>query len=83
MLRVAVEPSNHADLGALVKGPNLLNQVDPLVDTRSRRGVSMSLLQLASFIWIVASRFAGDVCQGPAGGLKAIGFIQDHPRRMC
>jgi ribosome assembly protein 1 len=39
MLKVAVEPSNPADLGALVKGLKLLNQADPLVVyTVSQRG---------------------------------------------
>ncbi|KAL6899812.1 hypothetical protein ACP4OV_006470 [Aristida adscensionis] len=32
MLRVAVEPCNTADLGALVKGLDLLNQADPFVE---------------------------------------------------
>ncbi|CAD6244497.1 unnamed protein product [Miscanthus lutarioriparius] len=39
MLKVAVEPSNPADLGALVKGLKLLNKADPLVVyTVSQRG---------------------------------------------
>ncbi|CAN6278773.1 unnamed protein product [Urochloa humidicola] len=39
MLKVAVEPSNPADLGALLKGLKLLNQADPLVVyTVSERG---------------------------------------------
>ncbi|KAL6634211.1 hypothetical protein ACP70R_026882 [Stipagrostis hirtigluma subsp. patula] len=39
MLKVAVEPSNLTDLGALVKGLNLLNQADPFVEyTVSQRG---------------------------------------------
>jgi ribosome assembly protein 1 len=39
MLKVVVEPSNLADLGALVKGLKLLNQADPLVVyTVSHRG---------------------------------------------
>ncbi|RLM78184.1 hypothetical protein C2845_PM12G16760 [Panicum miliaceum] len=38
-LKVAVEPSNPADLGALLKGLKLLNQADPLlVYTVSQRG---------------------------------------------
>ncbi|CAO2039129.1 unnamed protein product [Urochloa humidicola] len=39
MLKVAVEPSNPADLGAFLKGLKLLNQADPLVVyTVSQRG---------------------------------------------
>ncbi|GJN21248.1 hypothetical protein PR202_gb08709 [Eleusine coracana subsp. coracana] len=39
MLKVAVEPSNPSDLGALVKGLKLLNQADPFVEyTISQRG---------------------------------------------
>ncbi|KAJ1294366.1 hypothetical protein BS78_01G140900 [Paspalum vaginatum] len=39
MLKVAIEPSNPADLGALVKGLKLLNRADPFVEyTVSQRG---------------------------------------------
>lgn len=39
MLKVAIEPSNPADLGALVKGIKLLNRADPFVEyTVSHRG---------------------------------------------
>jgi len=39
MLKVAIEPSNPADLGALVKGLRLLNRADPFVEyTVSQRG---------------------------------------------
>jgi len=39
MLKVAVQPSNPVDLGALVKGLKLLNQADSLVVyTVSQRG---------------------------------------------
>uniref|UniRef100_A0A0D9VGU8 Elongation factor-like 1 n=1 Tax=Leersia perrieri TaxID=77586 RepID=A0A0D9VGU8_9ORYZ len=39
MLKVAIEPSNPADLGALVKGLKLLNQADPFIEyTVSERG---------------------------------------------
>uniref|UniRef100_A0A0D3F660 Elongation factor EFG domain-containing protein n=1 Tax=Oryza barthii TaxID=65489 RepID=A0A0D3F660_9ORYZ len=39
MLKVAIEPSNPSDLGALVKGLKLLNQADPFIEyTVSERG---------------------------------------------
>ncbi|KAK8444523.1 hypothetical protein SEVIR_9G152700v4 [Setaria viridis] len=39
MLKVAIEPSNPADLGALVKGLKLLNRADPFVEyTVTQRG---------------------------------------------
>ncbi|KAL6637528.1 hypothetical protein ACP70R_025100 [Stipagrostis hirtigluma subsp. patula] len=39
MLKVAIEPSNPSDLGALVKGLKLLNRADPFVEyTVSQRG---------------------------------------------
>ncbi|CAD6205990.1 unnamed protein product [Miscanthus lutarioriparius] len=39
ILKVAIEPSNPADLGALVKGLRLLNRADPFVEyTVSQRG---------------------------------------------
>ncbi|KAL0452876.1 UNVERIFIED_CONTAM: Elongation factor-like GTPase 1 [Sesamum latifolium] len=50
-LKVAIEPSDPADMGALMKGLRLLNRADPFVEvTVSARG-SMSLLLQGKFIW--------------------------------
>ncbi|KAL6624618.1 hypothetical protein ACP70R_031939 [Stipagrostis hirtigluma subsp. patula] len=84
MLKVAVEHSNPADLGALVKGLNLLNQADPFVEyTVSQRGEHI-LCSSEDPSGALHQEFAGEVCKGPTGGLKALGTIQgDNPRGRC
>jgi hypothetical protein len=87
MLKVAVEPSNPTDLGALVKGLKLLNQADPLVVyTVSHKGehVLAAGCNWPSTFGSLHQGFAGEVRQGLAGGLKAVSVIQgDSPRRRC
>ncbi|KAK1391177.1 hypothetical protein POM88_019355 [Heracleum sosnowskyi] len=50
-LKVAIEPSDPADIGALIKGLRLLNRADPSVEVTVLVERGMCLLLLVKFIF--------------------------------